>query len=385
MNKKSFKLRKVIKILFTLFFSFFVIFLLSEITLRFLPVTKGIQGQTVTVDQPVFRFEPNSEYMYSVGPLLLGANSGKINNYGFVNDADYESQSSSPLLAIVGDSYIEAFMVPYANTLQGRLSQLTSNRVYSFGTSGAPLSQYLKFSRFADEEFKPDCLIINVVGNDFDESLPEYKNSPGYHYFHSDVNGTLVNRLVSHQKQTHLLGIIPRNSFLASVLKESHLMQYLYKNAKVLGLVRRVREKLTDEQNKNRYVGNTKSSYDDDRLRRSKLAVDAFFRDLPIDSGLSSDNVLFTVDGLRQSIYNPQIRIEAKASYFGVMREYFMNKAIDLGYEVLDLDPVFVGDYKSNKVRFEEDYDGHWNSYAHGIVSEEVTNTKLWQIFSGQE
>ena len=372
----------IIKIFLTLLFSFIIIIVFVEIVLRFLPVASGFKGKFVTTQDPLLCFEPNSEFTYSVGPLMLGSNVGKINNYGFVNDNDYENNVSSPLLAVIGDSYIEAFLVPFSETIHGRISRLTTNRVYSFGVSGSPLSQYLGYCRYIRDHFKPNGLIINVVGNDFDESLFEFKKAPGYHYFYSDLNGTLTNRLLPNQLQTHLLGIIPIDSFIASLMRQSRLLQYFYKNVKILSLKRRIQEHLFEGDTKIRYVGNTEINYSQSRLKKSKLAVDAFFRDLPLNSNLSPKDILFTVDGLRQSIYDDSLRKASLESYFGVMRKYFIEQAQSLGYEVADLDNAFMIDYKISKKRFEPDYDGHWNSYAHGIVAEQVLKTTLWSRFS---
>lgn len=372
----------IIKILLTFLFSFTVIIVFAEIVFRFLPVASGFKGKFVTIQDPLLCFEPNSEFTYSVGPLMLGSNVGKINNYGFVNDIDYENNVSSPLLAVIGDSYIEAFLVPFSETIHGRLSRLTTNRVYSFGVSGSPLSQYLGYCRNIRDQFKPNGLIINVVGNDFDESLYEFKKAPGYHYFYSDLNGTLTNRLLPNQMQTHMLGIIPRDSIFASLIRQSRLLQYFYKNAKILSIKRRIKEHLFEGHTKIRYVGNTEINYSDSRLEKSKLVVDAFFRDLPLDSNLSPKDILFTVDGLRQSIYDDSLRKTSLESYFGVMRKYFIEQAQSLGYGVVDLDNTFMTDYKISKKRFEPDYDGHWNSYAHGIVAEQVLKTTFWSRFS---
>ena len=43
--------------------------------------------------------------------------------------------------------------------------------VYGFGKSGAPLSQYLQMTRYVIKHFDPEIIVINVIRNDFDESL----------------------------------------------------------------------------------------------------------------------------------------------------------------------------------------------------------------------
>ena len=95
---------------------------------------------------------------------------GRVNNAGFVNDQVYRKEDEPPLLAVVGDLYIQAAMVPYPETLHGRLASNLEGRlrVYSFGASGAPLSQYLIWARHAVRDYGAQALVINVVGNDFD-------------------------------------------------------------------------------------------------------------------------------------------------------------------------------------------------------------------------
>ena len=75
-------------------------------------------------------------------------------------------------------------MVPYEETLYGRLASTLEGRfrVYSFGASGAPLSQYLIWAGHAVREYGARAVVINVVGNDFDESHVAYNTGPGGGY-----------------------------------------------------------------------------------------------------------------------------------------------------------------------------------------------------------
>src|SRR5262245_53576418 len=115
-------------------------------------------------------------------------NRGHTNNAGFVNDQDYRRDDPLPLLAVIGDSYIEARMVPFAKTLEGRLAHALRDRsrVYSFAAGGAPLSQYLIWAEHAVHTYGARALVINVVGNDFDESLPAYRAGPGFWFYVAD-------------------------------------------------------------------------------------------------------------------------------------------------------------------------------------------------------
>ena len=68
-------------------------------------------------------------------------NEVRTNNFGFINDIRYEENATSPLLAIIGDSYVQAFMVPFKDTIAGRLSGYLGDtaRAYSFGVAGSAL------------------------------------------------------------------------------------------------------------------------------------------------------------------------------------------------------------------------------------------------------
>jgi hypothetical protein len=65
-------------------------------------------------------------------------NHRRVNSAGWVNDQDYHKDDDAPLLAIIGDSYVEALMVPYVKTFYGRLANRLQGRlrVCSFGASG---------------------------------------------------------------------------------------------------------------------------------------------------------------------------------------------------------------------------------------------------------
>lgn len=78
--------------------------------------------------------------------------------------------------------------------MHGRLARFAGarGRVYSFASSGSPLSQYLAYAELARDRFRPDALVVVVVGNDFDESLLEYNSAPGFHYLKRDPERKFV-------------------------------------------------------------------------------------------------------------------------------------------------------------------------------------------------
>src|SRR5204862_6071710 len=188
--------------------------LAAEIALRFLPVSTGLRSMPVTAADPVLRFTSNRPFTNSLGWNFHNVVRGRVNNAGFVNDQDY-ARDGLPLIAVIGDSFIEAQMVPYAASLQGRLAAALKDkfRVYSFAGSGAPLSQYLIWAGYAVREYGARAVVINVVGNDFDESLSAYRIGPGFWQYAPDASGVLQLRLNPHQAGT--LISLARHSALA--------------------------------------------------------------------------------------------------------------------------------------------------------------------------
>ena len=173
--------------------SVLVVIIVAEIVLRFFPVEMSPRTVALNASNPVLRAPPNTRFSHSFGWAFRHPNSGRTNNDGFFNDQDYHRDGPRPLLAVIGDSYIEAKMVPYEATVQGRLAKALkpAGRVYSFAMSGAPLSQYLAWLSYARDAYTPDAAIITVVGNDFDESHSKYATREGFYHYTEDKAGAL--------------------------------------------------------------------------------------------------------------------------------------------------------------------------------------------------
>jgi hypothetical protein len=344
-----------------------VLFLgVAEIVLQFMPVQSPLRTVPVTVESPVFHFEPNGINVFSRGWNFEMVNRRRINNRGWLNDQDYRTDDPRPLLAVIGDSYIEAAMVPYAETLYGRLAETVRGklRVYSFGASGAPLSQYLVWARHAVHEYGAKAVVINVVGNDFDESHVRYNTGPGWWVYVPDAGGTY---------DLHLVEFRP--GWFKSALYRSALARYVFFHLEFAPVWRQFTSFVFGPPAvaAPRYLGNTAVDTSPARMRDSLAVIDAFLRDLPAATGLTPDRVTFTLDGFRY----PDAVAGNASSYFALMRRAFGSKAAALGYEVIDLDHWFFKHLAQYGGRFEYPRDGHWNSIGHGVVAEAIMSSKL--------
>ena len=348
--------------------SLIVCLLVAEIALRFLPVSTGLRSMPVAAADPVLHFTPNRPFVNSLGWDMHNVVHGRVNNAGFINDQDYV-RDGPPLLAVIGDSFIEAQMVPYAQSLQGRLAAALKDkfRVYSFAGSGAPLSQYLIWAGHAVREYGARAVMINVVGNDFDESLSAYRLGPGFWQYAPDANGVLRLRLNEHQAGT-----------LISLARYSALARYVIINLGIQNRLFGIRAlgELIFGKPANaapRYAGNTDASADEKRVQDSLAAIDAFFRDVPERVGLPPERVLFTLDGFR---YADAAQAGA-GTYFDLMRRAFIEKAAAHGYEVIDLDTRFIPRHARTGESFEFTDDNHWNAVGHEMAAEAVLESKL--------
>lgn len=344
-------------------------FVLLEIILRFLPVSDSLLTMPVNASNPILRNKPNRDITWSRGHNFPIVSRKHINNQGFLNDQDYTKENQVPLLAIVGDSYVAAAQVANASSMHGILSEASKGkiRVYSFASSGSPLSSYLGYANYATREFDAAALTFVIIGNDFDESLPKYRTVKAGHFFRETPEGFELAR------QDYAPSLVKR------LFRHSALVRYLFLNLQIeerfIERILRAGERQVEQE----YVGNTKASFNEERISDSRKVVDKFFELLPAQTGLAPDKILFVIDGMRPHLYDPVTLGKASGSYVGVMRRYFKEVATTLGYEVIDMQPVFIAANEQEGARFEFPTDGHWNEVGHALVAKQIRNSAVYR------
>ena len=74
----------------------------------------------------------------------------------------------------------------------------------------------------------------------------------------------------------------------------------------------------------------------------------------------------------------------ATRSYFGLMRAYLMDRAVEQGFEVVDMEREFLEDYSRSGRRFEHPDDHHWNSVGHEVFARAVRKSAVYEsVFGG--
>ncbi len=349
------------------------ILVLLEVMLHILPVHEGTHRLPVNEKQPIVRFEPNRRFVWSQGWNFSIVNQVNVNNFGFVNDIDYQIEATDPLLAFIGDSFVEALMVPFNQTCAGRVASEVAEkgRVYTFAVGGAPLSQYLAYARYARDTFHPESLVLVIIDNDYDESLLQYRWLPGNHHFARGSDGEFVLERVDYEV-----------SLLKKIFRNSALARYLMHNLKVVDTLQRVYRSLTSTES---LPGDsTVGSVDVQRIAESREAIDQFFALLPAYSGIEPGRIVFVMDGMRPQLYDEKSVTQTEGSYIDLMRRHFVAGAAAGGYELIDLHPVFTEDFKQHREFFEYPHDAHWNPRGHRLCFEELAQSEVLKNFGNQ-
>jgi hypothetical protein len=329
----------------------------AEVVLRFLPVATGLHSVAVNDAQPIFHFEPNYDFVYSRDWNLRDVVRGRVNNAGWVNEQDYGRDDKLPLIAVIGDSYIEAQTVPYAETLQGRLAAALNGkaRVYSFAASGATLGEFAVYAAYAVREFGAAAVVINMANYDFAGSDAAYNQPAGMWVY--DGAG-----------DDKRLGLIPyRPGWLRGVVRHSVLARYLLLN---LHLDRPLTAAHLIASLMPTATAAAAEPDSGTRLAASTAIIPLFLRDLAHLVVLPPSRTLFVMDGAR---YPGALTDE----YTNRLRQGFRAEAQARGYETVDLEPVFLARYRQRARIFETPGDPHWNGEGHAVAAEGVMSSRL--------
>lgn len=286
----------------------------------------------------------------------------QINNTGWSNIQDYDSTDTRPLVAIIGDSFVQSATVNpaehFGNLLQQKLGQ--KYRVYTFGMSGASLCQYLNIARYVKRVFRPQMMVFNIVHNDFDNSFCEFRS-----------NGRGEMCLDTTHLKEHYLDFIPYKTF-----GNEKLHRFVYSSALVRYLSRfgNISTKL-NEKPLTQYNQNTEPAKLWALHEKIDGATELIIKKIAQEN--DSTRLLLMMDGLRMDIYANTVKTSNLAWLHTLVKEKAAAQKIDF----IDLTDTFATDYQQYGQRFEHNIDYHWNAYAHTKVAEvlnQFLTTNQW-------
>lgn len=161
----------------------------------------------------------------------------ELDEYGFNNETTDKLRQGTKNIAILGDSFTEAFQVDREANFCSQLNQLINNdsyRVLNLGVQRKSIANYIHGSHYINKNFNPEITIIQVTENDF---FLEALNPNEYIYIKRDGN-SYKTTLSSNQNSffKSFLFDLNRFSFLKSLIetsfaRQSYLRAVTYKSS----------------------------------------------------------------------------------------------------------------------------------------------------------
>lgn len=162
----------------------------AELVLRGLPIARGVHPQDPPTPEASTRLAPNRSYTWSIGWDLRNPVRGRTNAMGFLSPREYRKDRRA--IALFGDSFAEAQMLEYEESLAGQLeAHFPDLEVFNFGLSGAALPHYLGMAREVSA-FRFEAAVVIVTPADYAEG---FEVKPGYYRWSDNPEKDLV-RLV---------------------------------------------------------------------------------------------------------------------------------------------------------------------------------------------
>jgi hypothetical protein len=329
-----------------------VLLVLLEVAFRFVIVAPDPPRQFMDLRNNVMRFDTRGKRdgVFTVGRFGQQKAHWHVNNYGWLSEVDYhpKSERTKPLIAVIGDSYVEALQVDADKSFVALLrhSLADSADVYGFGLSGTALSGYLHVARYVDRVFDPDVIVINLVQNDFDESVREVLQSPNFLQVSvRDSSVVEVPPVPRHYNE------LKRAAFHSAALRYVYFLapNFFHRFNWHARQQERVDENVVTE-----------------RVNRNRSAIERATRYLM--TAIVSENrgrrVFFIMAAPRGDIYRGTL----DSSPVIWMNAMVADAARSLPCVLIDQTDYFKRDYEANKRRFESPYDAHWNEYGHYVA-----------------
>jgi hypothetical protein len=299
----------------------------------------------------VIRFEPNQSGVYRIRNEIAARY--RINAQGW-NSAHESYAVQHPgdreRIAVIGDSYVEAFQVDFDQSLAEVLERCSGSEVYRFAISGSPLSQYLHMIEHAAVRYSPDRVVVVVVHNDFTEA---YKLQIGK-YTRSFALMSIENGVIAR--------MAPEPHEPPSLLWARGSATYRYMVDRMQVNVAALKQRVLMRDGAGGYAANVAQSSIDDEWESIRLVTEYFFVQLNRLGQRFRFQPVVVVDGVRRAIYE-NVELEPQR-----LNRLCVEMGAAHGVVVIDLHTVFSELYVRDGRKFEFDRDGHWNAYAHEVV-----------------
>ena len=343
----------------------FVFAIFLEVVARFILPTSDFPDVSF---HPVYgnQFVPDQSGTFIRGENQQIKGKFRINKQGWNSPYDYEPQKppGTYRIAAIGDSYVEALQVDYDQSFTYLLEDNLRKKIptkkfqaYSFGHTGANLTQNLAVFKNVSKVYKPDLAIIVLIHNDFLESFEGF--------------GRVDNFTLRKQGETFEV-VSPRPAStmdMKRLFRKSALVRYLVLNHRVLERFSFIRSW---------YYGDTRKVDANVSLEKAKAySSEEFLEMLEYSFGQfknladqSNTKLLFVMNTAR---FPAEVTKYGAVSSMSRFNEFSRQTAEKLGLEFLDLTPVFQESWDSSGEWHKWKMDSHWNHKGHQVVAEALS------------
>lgn len=324
----------------------------GEALCRWLPVSTATEVDYY-LDPQIRTYPPGHRWATATGWDLRRAQAMVANNLGFAAEHDFVPDETA--VALIGDSYVEASMLPMAQRLAHQLEQALggARRVYAMGSPGTSLLDYGERIRWAHEHMGVRDFVLLVEAGDVAQSLCGSGN----------IDGPCLDGQSLALRHEHY----PAASRLKQWGRHSALAQYLFSQLKADGarLWHQARQQSMPGQGHD--VGArvgvpalVQASSSVDELRRVDAVAAEFF------SGAAAHvrgKLVLIVDGDRGGPRSFRV-------WKHDQRERFIASAQAAGAVVLDIEPVFKAHYARSNLSLDvAPTDAHLNALGLGLLA----------------
>ncbi len=349
------RLRRGIKIAGLVLASLLVCFLISELVFTFaIPASTLPEALFDSADR-ILRYDPDGRRrgLFTAGRWAQQRGRWQINNAGWNSEIDYKpaGERERPLIALIGDSFVEGLHVDVDETIAAVLRRRLGPAwdVYGFGMSGASLSQYLLMSRYVARHFAPEVMVFIIIHNDLNESLREL--IPQDHMLQVSLADGAFSEVAPKPY---------RPSPVRRLLRRSALVRYVTLNARLAQFVSRI------------------ASGGEKRPFRSNVEVEALASERELITRATSflvgrlrdenpeRDLVFVMDALRPDIYAGTLDESPLAWMNDLMAAVCREHAVTF----IDLTPPFLAHYRERGEAFNSRIDSHWNEVGHRVAAE---------------
>ncbi len=330
---------------FKILVSCMLAFLILEFISRFysnMPYSDKDESSSFKVTD--YKYEPMENYTYA----LEGYGHGRINNDGYVNIEDYDSNKEVNIL-MVGSSQFEAFQVDIKDSVTAKLNEMLENKfVYNIGISSNLFPKSISNISPAISKYNPTDYIILEMAD------VKYSDKELIDILEKESNDKISSE----------------NSGLLNSVKK--IIKYFYKQSLFLRLVRRQLDELTSKK--------TTSSKDEEIRFNEQLTWEIL------------NKIKNTVENKVKVIivYHPNLSLDSSGNLQFLNSE---KEDVERFSKLCQENEIYFLDMSN---RFREEYEknyilpygfnnttigkGHLNKYGHNMIAEE-----LYKIIKGAE